>query len=136
MATTNVINGTSLVIYIDGNAVGHAQNHSLTIGNALRDITTKDSAGWAEKLGGLKSWSCSGDGLLALDDTYNPTDLTTLLIAGTQVTIRFTTNTTGDEYWTGNAIMESIDFTSPTEDNVSYSFAISGDGALTNPQFT
>lgn len=131
-----VINGTSLVIYIDGTAVGSAQNHSITMNNALRNITTKDSAGFEESLDGLVSWSCSGDGLLDLSDSNNVTDLTALLLAGTAVTIRYTTNTSGEEYWTGSGLMESIDMTSPTEDNVSYSFSIKGTGALTNPTFT
>ena len=131
-----VLNGTALVILVNGTAVGHAQNHSITMNNALRNITTKASAGFEESLDGLVSWSLSGDGLFAFSDANNTVDLTVFLLAGTEVTVRFTTSATTEEYWTGSAFVESIDMTSPTEDNVSYSFSLKGTSALTNPTFT
>tara|TARA_R110000803_G_scaffold102638_9_gene170753 strand:- start:492 stop:905 length:414 start_codon:yes stop_codon:yes gene_type:complete len=134
--TVGVLNGTNLVIYVDGNAVGHATTHSITISDALRSITTKDSAGWEESLQGLRSWSLSGDGMTALDASYTVDDLTALITARTSVTVRFSTNNSGDQYWTGSAILESLDMSSPLEDSVTYSFSLKGTAALTNPTFT
>lgn len=136
MATTGVLNGTSLFIYVNGNAVAHSTSHSLTLSESLRSTASKDSAGWDTVLEGQRSWSMTGEGLVALDGAYTTDDLTTLITGRTAVTLRFTTNVTGDKYWTGSARLESLDVSSPMEDNVTYSFSFKGSGALTNPQQT
>jgi len=136
MATTGIVNGTNLVVLVDGNPVAHAQSHSITMSESHRNTTSKDSAGWEEVLEGLRSWSVSGDGLCAFDGTYTVDDLTTLFTGRTAVTVRFTTSTSGDYYWTGDARLESLDISAPNEDNATYSFSFKGTGALTNPTFT
>ena len=136
MATTGKLNGRFLRIYVDGNAVADATSHDLESSQSSRDVTTKDSAGWMQILPGLKEWSTSGDGLVALDAAYTITDLTTLLLDGTQVTVRFTTNTTGDVYWTGSAYVESVSISSPNEETPTYNFSLKGTGALTQPTLT
>jgi predicted secreted protein len=136
MATTGVLNGTSLFLYVNGNAVAHSTSHSLTLSESHRSTSSKDSAGWETILEGMRSWTMTGEGFTALDGAYTTDDLTTLILNRTAVTLRFTTNTTGDKYWTGSARLESLDISSPNEDNVTWSISFKGSGAITNPAMT
>lgn len=136
MPTTGVINGRNLVLLINGNVIGHAKNHSIEISNSLIDTTSKDAAGWETNIAGLKSVSLSGDGLIALDDTYTVDDLTTVLIAGTAVSYQYTTDVSGDKYWTGSGRIESLSMNAPNEEASTYTFSIKGTAALTNPSRT
>lgn len=136
MATPGFLNGRNLRIYVDGNAVADATSHDLEISHSTRDVTTKDSAGWMEVLYGLKEWSTSGDGLIALDATYATEELIDLIINSTDVTVRFTTNVSGDVYWTGSAIAESVTVSAPNEETPTYNFTLKGNGALTKATLT
>ena len=131
MATTGIINGTDLVIYIGSDVIGHSTSHALSIAHDPRDATTKDSSGWRDLLEGLRNWSTSGEGLVAFDADYGFTELFTLITNRTTVTVKFSTEVTGDAYWTGDAYLTSLDQDSPTEDNVSMSYTLEGTGALT-----
>jgi len=132
MATTGIVNGNDLVVYIGSDVIAHSTSHSLSISHDARDATTKDSGGWTDRLEGLRSWEASGEGLVAFDGTYDTTDLFALITNRTKVTIKFSTEVTGDTYWTGSAYLTSLDMDSPTEDSVSMSFTFSGTGALTS----
>lgn len=136
MASSGLINGNDFRIYVNGNAVAQATSCDISISQSPRDVTTKDSAGWKDVLYGLKEWSVSGDGLVALDDTFGHLDLGGFLIAGTEVTVRYTTDTTGDDYYTGSAIIDSVEISSPANETPTYSFSLTGNGALTKPTFT
>lgn len=136
MPTTGPINGRNLVILINGNVIGSSKSHSIEMNNSLIDVTSKDSGGWEENIGGLKSVSLSGDGLIAFDDTYTVDDLTTVLIAGTAVSYQYTTDASGDKYWTGSGRVESISMNSPNEEASTYTFSIKGTAAMTNPTRT
>ena len=131
-----VKNGTDLTIYVDGVAVGHAKNASISMNDALIDVTTKGSGGWEESLHGLRSFAISGDSLMDLTDSEGAVEFTAMITARETATVRFTTNTSGEEYWTGTILAESVDISAPTEDAVGYSYSFKGTGALTNPQLT
>jgi len=132
MATTGIINGTLLAVYIGSDVIAHSTSHSLSITHDARDATTKDSSGWTDLLEGLRSWEISGEGLVAYDGTLDIDDLFTSYIATrTAVTVKFSTEVSGDVYYTGSAYLTSLDQDAPTEDNVSYSYTFSGTGALT-----
>ena len=131
MATTGVLNGTSLLMYVGGVAIGSATTHSLSVQMSPRDATTKDTAPWAVNLEGKLSWSASGSGLLTFDDTYGYDELMTLIAARTSIVLKLSTEVTGDTYWQGNARLTSLTQDSPVEDNTTYSFEFVGTGALT-----
>ena len=132
MATSGIINGTNLAVYIGSDVIAHATSHSLSITHDARDATTKDSSGWTDRLEGLRSWEISGEGLVAFDGTVDIDDIfTSYIVTRTAVTVKFSTEVSGDVYWTGSAYLTGIDLDSPVEDNVSYSYTFSGTGALT-----
>jgi predicted secreted protein len=99
----------------------------------VRDVTTKDSAGWRELLGGLKSWSLSGEGMV----TYNLTskagfaDLFGHMNSRTRLYFRFGSTTSGEKQYKGHGYLTSLSQDGGVEDNNSFSFSIEGDGALT-----
>jgi TP901-1 family phage major tail protein len=135
MATTNVINSTLLAVYTTADAgttyvkVAHAQDASISLNSATRDITTKDSGGYQELLEGLRSGTMSVSGLYAQSDANGAQALHTALQARTPVVLRFSTQVTGDKAYKATAYITSMELASPSqEDNATFSaeFAITG----------
>ena len=146
MATTSVFNGTSLVVLIGTEVIGYATSCSLSLAIDTPDASTKQSLGWADEIGGQKSWSLTTDGLATVVPgsvaTYVSTaELNALAIARTAVTVKFTTvnndtvggvtPVTGDTIYSGSAFIESVDMTADMENPVTYSVSFKGTGALT-----
>jgi predicted secreted protein len=146
MATTSVFNGTSLVVLIGTEVIGFATSCSLSIAIDAPDASTKQSLGWADEIGGQKSWSLTTDGLAtvvpgAVATYISTTELSNLAIARTAVTVKFTTvdnstvggvtPVTGDTIYSGSAFIESVDMTADMENPVTYSVSFKGTGPLT-----
>lgn len=136
MATTGKINTTLLAIYTGagpGTKITHQNDASLTISHSPRDVTTKDSAGWAEFLEGLRSWEMSASGLLAFDAASAPDDFFTSNIATRDaVTIYFTTNVTGDIVFSGSGYVSQLELASPgQEETATWSLSVQGTAVLT-----
>lgn len=129
--TTGILNGTDLLIYVGGTKIYHAKSHALSIAMDTRDATTKDSQGWRDLLEAALNWSMTGDGLVAFDATYGFDDLFEVIIARTAVTVKLSTEETGDTYYEGSAFLTALDKDAPTEDNVSMNFSFEGTGVLT-----
>ena len=146
MATTSVFNGTSLVVLIGTEVIAFATSCSLSIAIDTPDSSTKQSLGWADEIGGQKSWSLTTDGLAtvvpgAVATYISTTELSNLAIARTAVTVKFTTvnndtvggvtPVTGDTIYSGSAFIESVDMTADMENPVTYSVSFKGTGPLT-----
>jgi len=130
MATTGIINGTNIGIYIGGTKVNHCDSGSISLSHGLRDATSKDSGGWSESLEGLREWSLDGSGFVALDATYGLVELEGVLTARTAVTVRFSTETSGDEYFEGTAFLTEVSVDAAVEDSTTFSMSFTGTGAL------
>lgn len=131
MATTGKFNGTLLNVYLDNVIIGCATSSELSVNVDLADATCKDDGGWADHIHGLRDWSVSTDGLVAFNGTNNIGDLYTLLSGRTSVTLKFTTNVTGDLVFSGTASVASISVSAEMEAAVTYSVEFTGKGALT-----
>ena len=146
MATTSVFNGTSLVVLIGTEVIGFATSCSLSLAIDAPDASTKQSLGWADEIGGQRSWSLTTDGLATVVPgtvaTYVTTaELNALAIARTAVQVKFTTvdnstvggvtPVTGDVIYSGSAFIESVDMTADMENPVTYSVSFKGTGILT-----
>ena len=140
-ATVGLFNGTSLVVLVNGQVLGHSTSCSLSLAIDAPDASTKQSGGWAEEIGGQRSWSVTTDGLSTVAPgvlaTYVSTDeLMILAAARTAVTVMFTTVSSGstvnpgDVYWSGQAFIESVDITADMENAATYSVSFKGTGAL------
>lgn len=132
MATTNVINSTLLKLYVDGVAIAHCNDASISISHATRDITTKDSGGWRELLEGLRQITMSGSALHAFDSAMGANELYGLVSTRDNCVIRFDTGVSGDTYISCSAYPTQLDINSPgQEDNAGLSFTFESTGTPT-----
>lgn len=134
MATTGIFNGTNLRIFVGGTAVGYSTTCTLDMNIDLRETLTKDSpgSGWRTISPGQKSGTLTGDALYS-EDTANvsPIDLFGYFTNKTSITWSFTTDAAGDTGFTGSGYITALNMNAPVEDNVSFSFTIEVDGAIT-----
>jgi len=138
MATNGVINGTKFGVYAAGTKIAYATSASISMNHNLRDTSTKDSAGWREQLEGQRDWEVSVEGMLLFVDSsggaiagLTMNELFTSYIATrTEVTVKFSTEITGDVEWSGQAFLTSLSADAPNEDSSTWSGSFSGTGAL------
>lgn len=131
MPTTGVFNGTNLILKVEDTALGHTTSCTLTLSNDLPEATTKDSSGFQEVIAGLMSGEISFEGLVAYDDSANAIELADYLLARTQLTCVFGTAVTGDEVYTAEGFLSSVEMSAEMESPVSYSGSITLTGSIT-----
>jgi TP901-1 family phage major tail protein len=135
-----IFNGTDLILKVSPASAGvavklmHSQNVSLSMNVDTIDISTKDSAGFRDLLGGQKSFSLSADGLMDFSATAGDTDvqeLFTQALDRTAVTFVFGIDDGTLYNMSGSGFITSIEVSGGTEDAPTYSVSIEGTGALT-----
>lgn len=142
-----IINGTDLKVYDSSTniLIAYAQSASITINMDTRDISNKESGGFAESLEGQRNFEVSVDGAYAWTDasgsalTNGADDLVLkyMLDAGSNTREAFvlrwgnTGGATGDTYYQGSAFLTSFSATGGTEDTATYSMTFAGTGAIT-----
>ena len=131
MATTGIMNGTLLGVYVGSTLIAHATEGSISLSMDTRDATTKDSSATRDLLEATKSGTISVSALYAEDATYGVDDLMTAWSARTTLTVKFSTEVTGDHYWEASAYVTSLEVNAGMEDNVSYSATFELSGAIT-----
>lgn len=131
MATTGIMNGTLLGVYVGSTLVAHATEGSISLSMDTRDATTKDSSGYRDLLEGTRSGSISVSALYAGDATYGVTDLMTAFSNRTTLTVKFSTEVSGDDYWSATCYLTSLEVSAATEDNATYSASFEISGAVT-----
>lgn len=131
MPTTGVFNGTNLILKVEDTALGHTTSCTLTLSNDLPEATTKDSNGFQEVIAGLMSGEISFEGLVAYDDSANAIELADYLLARTQLTCVFGTAQTGDEVYSAEGFLSSVEMSAEMESPVSYSGSITLTGSIT-----
>ena len=139
---TTAINGTDIKVYDSGTTelVAYAQSGTLNINLGTRDISNKESSGWAAAMEGQRSWDVSVEGAYAwtvpagtgitngADDLLN-----SYIITRASLVIKFgnTAGATGDIIYEGTAWLTSFSVSAPTEDTATYSLSFTGTGGLT-----
>jgi len=131
MPTTSVFNGTNLILTVEGTTLGHTTSCSLSLSNDLPEATTKDSSGFQEVIAGVISGEISFDGLVDYSDTANAIEMADYLLARTQITCVFGTAITGDDVYTAEGFLSSVEQSAEMESPVSYSGSITLTGAIT-----
>jgi len=125
------MNGTLLGVYVGSTLIAHATEGSISLSMDTRDATTKDSSGSRDLLEATKSGTISVSALYAEDATYGVDDLMTAWSGRTQLTVKFSTEVSGDHYWSAAAYVTSLEVSSGMEDNVTYSATFELTGAIT-----
>ena len=130
MATTGILNGTLMALYIAGTKVANLTTNSMTFNRPTRETSNKDSANWVTKKHKRAMWGFSGSAYFAFDAAYGWSDLYTAMMAGSEVVVMTSTEVVGDEKYYGNALITDLPADFPDDDNSSYNITIEGTGAL------
>jgi predicted secreted protein len=96
-----------------------------------RDATSKSSSGTRDLLEATKSGTISVSALYAEDAAYGVDDLMTSWAARTAIVVKFSTEVTGDHFWSASAYITSLEVSAGMEDNVTYSATFELTGAIT-----
>jgi len=137
--TANIDEGALEVIVITegenagADAVAHSTSASISFNNDLRDITTKDSLGFQENAGGLRSFELSTDALQDISEDQDFNDFFSDISQRNEVSVRFAERATGgtDVKWEGSGFISSLSMDAGVEENVTYSVTITGTGVVT-----
>lgn len=133
--TNTILNGTDLGVYTGASPslIGASTTCSLQLTRDTRDVSNKDSGGWKAVKTGQKSWSISTEGLYNPSGTNGYIALYNAWTAGTELTLTLKSagNPTGDYYWSGSAVITSLQMNAPNEGNATFSVTFQGTGALT-----
>lgn len=129
MATTGIVEGNSLLLYIGTEPIVCTTEASFDFSREIVEATCKDNNGARQiKLGGT-SGTFSVSGLWKFDGAYQVDDLMTAFLAGTLLTARWTTDSVGDFYLEASVYITNISGASPVNDNVTFdvTFEITGE---------
>jgi len=127
-----VFNGTAQIITFAGVQLAELTECSMTMEANLFEVTSKESAGYAEFLSGLRTITYSASGLTDYQATNKDmADLFAAYEARAAVSIVWTNAVTGDKKVTQNAFITSITNDAPMEDKASYTLELTGTGAPT-----
>jgi len=141
MACTSVINSATVGLSLDGVVVAYSTDVTLTINHEPREITNKDSGGWADFAEGLRSWEAS----VSAWHTVAGAGGTSVVFGkistrGTAEVHVLEINTSESdaiggmtEDWTGTAWVTNLELASPgSQDNVAFTAGLRGCGSISN----
>ena len=141
MATTGVMNGTKLRLYVDQaggssyTALGTSMDVTITFSHSPRETTNQDSGGNASFLEGKRTQSISFNALHAEDSTNNFWDWYATLASSTlrgSITAKVATATTGDTSVTyAGYITELVLASGGPEGNATFNGSVQVSGAGT-----
>lgn len=134
-----VINGTTMLLLLDGAKIGVSKSATLNINVDTPDATSKDSAGWAASISGLRSWDVSFDGFHDPAGTMSTEQLYDFIAArDATIVMELATidGTGGGELYRGVAIVTSLSITAEMETPVTISGTLQGTGALSKGTVT
>ena len=125
------IAGVDVLVSVDilgvPTVIGGQSGATLNRDTNIIEVTSKDAQGWAESVGGVKSWGVECEGFLVEDDKSLEAIEKIWLENGTvDVSLALPS---GKKY-AGKAIIESFPVEMPQDDAVSMSISFTGTGAL------
>ena len=141
------IKGDALMLFMGGDALAYAKNHTLTMTRNTIDISSKDHGFWGASEVGNLTWEVQTENLYT-EDNYD--DLYDAMVAKTPVDIVFAQANNYNENglkavggsvdsWTasttsgrkGKAVITSLTINANTGENATYSATFTGSGPLT-----
>lgn len=140
MAKTGFCNGSDMLLYVDGKAIGSCTTHTTTFNSETKERAVKPVASatmtsglWKKKgVTGL-SYSISAEGLVFYDETEcGFKQLFALWKAGKSVAVKCMEREETDKpYLVGNCVIASLERTDPAQDDSTYSISLENDGEPT-----
>jgi predicted secreted protein len=113
--------------------IAHSTSASISFNEDLRDVTSKDSGGYQENAGGLRSFELSADALQDINADLDFKEFYDDINERNEVIVRFAERDTGgsDVKWEGSGYISSLSMDAGVEENVTYSVTITGTGVVT-----
>lgn len=137
---TGYVNGSDVLLMIDGSCVGHCTTHTVTFNSDTKDRSVKPvlskgiaSGLWKSKSVTGLSISISAEGLVNYDETENGIKaLLTAWETGESVEVKcFEREAEGgasSSYLEGSFVITSIEEAAPAQDDTTYSISLENDG--------
>lgn len=137
---TGYCNGSDMLLYVGGKAVGSCTSHTTTFNSETKERAVKPvatagiSGGLWKKMGvvGL-SYSISAEGLVFYDETENGfKELFALWKSGKSVEVKCMEREQSEKpYLAGKCVIASLERTDPANDDATYSISLENDGEPT-----
>lgn len=140
MATTNVVNGTAIALYIDESGtlrkIGNLVSNDFDWSRDMIEVSSKSSAGTKEYIYGDQGGSFSFEGMYEEDASLGTSersfgDLWSVIYNGTTATMVFTTNSSGDDKYSGTVLLSNLKLGAPYNDKATFSGTFQITGAVT-----
>ena len=140
MSKTGFCNGSDMLLYINGKAVGSCTSHSTTFTSETKERAVKPVASeamgsglWKKKgVVGL-SYSISAEGLVFYNETeFGYKSLLAAWHAGQSVTVKCMERDSETPYLEGKCVIASLERTDPAQDDSTYSISLENDGEPTS----
>ena len=140
MAKTGYCNGSDLLLYVGGKAVGSCTSHTATFSSETKERAVKPVASAALSSGKWKkkgvvglSYSISAEGLRFYDETEcGFKELFKLWKAGESVEVKCMEREAAEQpYLVGKCVITSLEETAPAQDDATYSVNLENDGEPT-----
>jgi len=119
----------NLRIKTGSNAITGLNDASFNINGETIEVTTFESAGWKERIAGLKDFSMSLSGFYEKDDADGQGALKTALLNGTSVPVDYLVD--GSSGFRGDYLVTSMETGASPSGEVTVSFSLESTGALT-----
>ena len=115
--------------------IANLVSNDISFTKDLIEVTSKSSAGSKEFMYGHFGASGSFEGRFEDDSVgsteYSFEELYSVMVAGTNLSVVFTTNVTGDVKYTGSALLGGLSLSAPDNDAASFTGDITITGAVT-----
>ena len=132
MPTTGPLRANLLRLFVGAAEIGCTRDASFSIARETIDATCKDNHGAKESLPARYSWNVSIGGIFKYNAGYGIKDLRAAILDTTAaVTLKWTTEVSGDEYLQGSAQITSLEETANYNDVATWSATFEGSGLLT-----
>lgn len=134
-ALTSAIAGKDLVLALYNSttfsllAVAGQQGLTINRDKDTFEVTSKNSNGWKEFIGGLNEWSIDNDGIYVRSDETH-TALKDAYASGEPILIKVVNIKASKDLFGGLAILNSYPIEAPYDDAVTYTIGLQGTGEL------
>jgi predicted secreted protein len=141
MALSGKINGSLIGLYRVGagptyTKIANGRAAGVDISIDMIEVTEKDSGGFKEYIAGEKGGTFQFEGLVEYDTSVSTQgdsfkDLMTSALAGTAFTIRWSSQSSGDEYFESSVLISNFSASAPNNAEATFSCTMQMTGTIT-----
>lgn len=132
--STGIIKGSIMRVYIATTAIAKTTDCSIEFSVGERTVSHKDvTDNWGAVEAGEYSCTISTNALYADDDGDGFAALWTAYSTKAFLTLRFSTQVAGDDYFTGSFMITSLSINAPNNESTTFSASFKNNGAITRP---